>query len=233
MVALHHELALGTPLSPLSARLARYGPPLVDADGPLIVMRPRAVVAPGLLATGATMSAPRSVIAHDLDGLAWWIPAESVWHDAEADRPCRPRAVGLATGPTRNAAVLAGLSDRLGYEALCALERGDDLRPVPADLKTSSDVVAFDGRVGHDIPTVVIVAEEFVRWGAGSTWEAAYERAFFSSTNREGDDVDDELDIVTSLLDEADLTPIAVDLGSAVLASVGVHRVSVQLSPPS
>ena len=60
----------------------------------------------------------------------WWLPAAAVWVDAEAGtQPDHPRPAGLATGRDRVAAITAGLSDRLGWEAVLEFDRGREPGP--------------------------------------------------------------------------------------------------------
>jgi hypothetical protein len=156
-----------------------------------------------------------------------------VWSDAEhSERPQRPRPVGLATAPTRARALGVGLSDRLGWEAVLAFERGEHLPSVEAEVGrgTSRDggrLVVLDGRLGHDVPTVVVLGDDFVRWGAAATWSTAVHRALY------GDDgsiaADRELVEVTAVLNREGLDVVGVDLGTALLRRAGVIRCSVQL----
>ena len=66
--------------------------------------------------------------------------------------------------------MLAGLSNRLGWEANAARERGrvlPELHDVGVDHGDGTTV--YDGRLGHGIPTVVVVRDAVALWGAGST----------------------------------------------------------------
>jgi hypothetical protein len=152
-----------------------------------------------------------------------------VWSDAAAGgRREHPRPIGLATAATRDAALVKGLSDRLGWEAVLEFERGGDLptlgTPPPA---TVGDGIVLDGRLGHDVPTVIVLDANTIRWGAASTWDSAVRRALY------GDDHDvvpaKELAALTDLLVSAGLDVAAVDLGSPRLAAAGVVRCSTQL----
>ena len=65
-------------------------------------------------------------------GGAWWIPAGAVWSDVDVDGLTEtPRSIGLGSGDSRDVAVLAGLSDRLGWEAEIARRHGVRLPGVP------------------------------------------------------------------------------------------------------
>ena len=127
---------------------------------------------------------------------------------------------------TREAALVKGLSDRLGWEAVLELERGD--LPVAEAIGTPplTNALVLDGRLDHDVPTVIVLAAETVRWGAASTWDGALRRALY------GDDA--EVDPATELADLCkllgdDLGVASVDLGTAILGDAGVVRCSVQL----
>ena len=119
------------------------------------------------------------VAARDLDG-------ESVV--AAGEPPCgwMPRPAGPIThvrpawprANDRVAAITAGLSDRLGWEAVLEFDRGRELGRRPADRRLER-LVVLDGRVGHEVPTVVTLGDDIVRWGAGATWSQALERAVF------------------------------------------------------
>ena len=103
-------------------------PTIVVGDGPVVALRRRPVVALGSLVDRVTLDAPRLVSAVDLRGRSWWIPAAAVWSDADGDeQPQRPWAIGLAAGRSWEVAMLAGLSDRLGWEANLARECGREL----------------------------------------------------------------------------------------------------------
>ena len=89
----------------------------------------------------------------------------------------------------------------------------------------------LDGRVGHDVPTVVVVRDDSVLGGAGATFESAYRRALFGRDDTV--DADCELATIEALLRRTDLAIGVVDLGTAALRAAGIHRVSVQLLPAS
>ena len=107
-----------------------------------------------------------------------------MWSDAdESSQPQHPRPTGLATGRTRESALLAGVSDRLGWEAVLEYERGCDLPALEGALVSGADdLVVLDGRLGHDIPTVVIVSHDMARWAAGATWAGALHRGCTATT---------------------------------------------------
>jgi hypothetical protein len=208
-------------------------PTLVVRSNHVVALRQRPVVALGALLERSPIGGELLVTAHDVAGRACWIPADAVWSDAEhTERPQRPRPVGLATAPTRERAFGVGLSDRLGWEAVLAFERGEHLPSVEAEVGrgTSRDggrLVVLDGRLGHDVPTVVVLGDDFVRWGAAATWSTAVHRALY------GDDgsiaADRELVEVTAVLNREGLDVVGVDLGTALLRRAGVIRCSVQL----
>jgi hypothetical protein len=87
----------------------------------------------------------------------------------------------------------------------------------------------LDGRLGHDVPTVVVLGDDFVRWGAAATWSTALHRALY------GDDgsiaVEGELADMATALRRGGLDVVGVDLGTDVLRRAGVVRCSVQLVP--
>src|SRR5262245_46173941 len=156
-------------------------PTTVVRHGAVVALRQRAAIALGALDERALADGDRLVTAHDADGQAWWIAASSVWSDSErAGHPENPLPIGLATAATRDAAMIAGLSDRLGWEAVLEFERGRDL-PHAAALAdfTDENVVMLDGRLGHEVPTVVVLGRDMVRWGAGATWYGAMRRAMY------------------------------------------------------
>ena len=210
------------------------GPTLVVRTNHVAALRHRPVVALGALLDRTPIEGERLVTAHDVTGRAYWIPADAVWSDADdAERPQHPRPVGLATALTSPRALGVGLSDRLGWEAVLAFERGDHLPAVETEpTQESTDrLVVLDGRLGHDVPTVVVLGDDFVRWGAAATWSTAVHRALY------GDDgsiaVERELADVTTALRRARLEVVGVDLGTALLRRAGVARCSVQLVPQS
>ena len=171
----------------------------------------------------------RLVTAHDATGHSWWIPADAVWSDADApDHPEHPRPIGLATAGTREAALIKGISDRLGWEAVLEFERGGDL-PAATGVAESSgaNAIVLDGRLGHGVPTVVVLAADTMRWGAGATWDGAMRRALY------GDDPLAEpaleLEGLSELLAADGLAVASVDLGTPRLQAAGVVRCSVQL----
>jgi hypothetical protein len=223
------ELALSTATT---ASLGADAPALVVRSDQVVALRHRPVLALGGLRDRAPIEGDRLVTALDLAGRAYWIPADAVWSDADhAEHPQHPRPVGLATALTRARAIGTGLSDRLGWEAVLAFERGDDLPPVetvPAG-EAADRLVVLDGRLGHEIPTVVVLGDAFVRWGAAATWSTALHRALY------GDDgsiaVEHELAELATVLHRGRLDVVAVDLGSDRLRRAGVVRCSVQLVP--
>ncbi len=208
------------------------GPAIVDAIGPVVALRPRSVIAHGGLESRRELRGERLVSAGDLAGRPCWIPAAAVWSDADsAERPEHPWAIGQGTDTNREQAVLAGLSERLGWEAWRAQEQGRHLPQLPA-IERRQTTVVYDGHLGHDVPTVVVVVDErFVRWGAGVTHESAYRRALFGDRCRP--DAERELGDIELLLAGSGITVAVVDLGTPFLREAGVQRVSVQLLAPS
>ena len=192
-------------------------------SGPIVALRERDTVALGSLQERGYVTGDLLVTSRDLAGESWWVPAESVWVDADAiGHPEHPRATGLATAINRDQAVLTGLSDRLGWEAVLEFERGTDLPPALAVAEAVPDhVVVLDGRLGHDVPTVVVMGPDFVRWGAGSTWDGAVRRALYGDAGNPS--VSAELRHVTSVLGSRGLGVVAVDLDTPLLAAFG-HR---------
>ncbi|MFV0310003.1 MAG: hypothetical protein ACK5OX_19915 [Desertimonas sp.] len=236
-------LPVSTPVPTAPPAGSRGSAASLQPDGGKITPLRRAdAVAPGGLAQRRPVSDRDLITAHDLTGTAWWIAAAAVWLDAAGDQPGgesdhdrrRPRATGLATARTTTAAMLAGLSDRLGWEAVEALSAGSDLPPLTAGHLTDAegvderDVTVLDGRIGHDVPTVVVLGDDVTRWGAGRTWTTALHRALFGC-DRAGADDPLELAWIADRLRDAGLTPASVDIGSANLRRHGVVRTSVQL----
>jgi hypothetical protein len=152
-----------------------------------------------------------------------------VWSDADGPgHPEHPRPIGLATAATREAALVKGLSDRLGWEAVLEFERGGDLPEATAVTEPSGiTAIVLDGRLGHDVPTVVVLAADTMRWGAGSTWNGAMRRALYGD-DRVMDAVDD-LGGLCRLLAADGLGVAGVDLGTPRLHAAGVVRCSVQI----
>ena len=202
-------------------------PILAVGDGAVIALRHRRVVELGALGVRGELDGDRLVSARDLSNSPWWIPASSVWSDVESDgRPEHPRSVGMATDRNYARAVLTGVSDRLGWEALQAYEHGEVL--VPLDVADpSTQAVVYDGRLGHDVPTVLVIGERFIRWGAGATVASAYRRAMFG--DRGTIDAERELADIALVLASARIDIGVVDLGTALMRRVGIARVSVQL----
>jgi hypothetical protein len=210
-------------------------PTLVVGNDHVVALRQRPVVALGALRDRSTLGGERLVTAHDVAGRACWIAADAVWSDAQdAERPQRPRPVGLATAPTRTRALGVGLSDRLGWEAVLAFERGEHLPSVEAETirgrsRDRDRLVVLDGRLGHDVPTVVMLGDDFVRWGAAATWSTAVHRALYGEDGSIA--VDRELADITAVIRRDGLDVVGVDLGTALLRRAGVIRCSVQLVP--
>jgi hypothetical protein len=214
---------------------ATDAPALVVRSTHVVALHHRPVVALGALSDRTTIEGERLVSAHDTTGRACWIPAEAVWSDAvDADRPQHPCPIGLATALTPERALAAGLSDRLGWEAVLHFERGGylpvvDSAPIGDTASNDDRLIVLDGRLGHDVPTVVLLGADLVRWGAGATWATAVHRAWY------GDDgslaVEEELTEVIDTLREAHLGVVGVDLGTSLLRRAHVVRWSVQLVP--
>lgn len=204
-------------------------PVTVVRNGPVVALRQRPTVALGALAARTVVNGDRLVTAHDEAGRASWIPAEVVWSDADtAGRLEHPYAVGLATAPSRTRALVAGLSDRLGWEAVLEFERGRELPPATALADAAGDnLVILDGRLDHDVPTVVVLGPDMIRWGAASTWHGALRRALYSDDGSL--DLGHELPELCAMLAESGLGVAAVDLDSPLLRRAGIARCSVQL----
>jgi hypothetical protein len=204
-------------------------PPLLDGAGNVRVLRRRALVPIGGLVTGTLVDGRRLVRARDLDDAPWWVSARGVWSDAEElERPEHPSCVGLATDRSWVRAVLAGLSDRLGWEARRAFEAGETLARLDG-VGPVGGATVYDGRLGHDVPCVLVVSEQAIRWGAGLTIESAYRRALFGDHSLSDEDAARELADLRLLLNDAGLEVAVVDLGTTLLRRAGVARVSVQL----
>ena len=196
---------------------------------PLTTRRRRSVLGLGALTERRPYPGNRMVPAEDVTGSSWWIPAAAVWTDGDlVPAPQVLNALGLAVAPERNQAILAGLSDRLGREAIAAHARGRGLPayegPRPAD---AADLVLLDGRVGHDVPTVVAVLPSGPRGGAGATWEVAMDRARFGHRCAT-DDAARELTLLVGLLATGGLGVVTVDLATARLGGQ-VARCSVHV----
>lgn len=205
-------------------------PTLIDTTGSVAALRRRTCIAPAALADRTPTEGTRLVSVTDTSGDVWWIPAAAVWSDwASAPDPQHPLPIGLATATSGARAMVAGLSDRLGWEAVMQFERGADL-PVIDDAPGTFEadrLVVLDGRLGHDVPTALLLGHDVLRWGAGATWADAVNRALFGHGHGTGHD--SELTALTCRLAASGLSPAAVDLGSARLRRCGVVRSSVQL----
>lgn len=204
-------------------------PAMVVNTGAVVALRQRSVVALGALSTRDPLPGPALTVAHDLSGATWWIAADAVWSDVNgAARPEHPRPVGLVAGRHEAQALVKGISDRLGWEAVLAFEHGAELpSAVPFLNHAPANLIALDGRLGHEVPTVVLLGEDMVRWGAGATWDAALHRALLG--DGPGTAADRELDTLVSLLAASGIEIGRVDLGSDLLRRAGVVRFSVQL----
>jgi hypothetical protein len=204
--------------------------PRIDVGGGTVVaLRQGTVIGTGEILDRGTVQGTQLVPASGPEGTSWWIPAEAVWSDGEAAAaPQHPRPVGLATAADVVAATVLGLSDRLGWEAVLHLERGHELPALvtPPELDPEQFVV-LDGRLGHDIPTVVVIGRDLTRWGAAMSWEQALHRAMYGTAGRAVEP--DELTAMTAALGALGLSPITVDLGTPLLRRLGIARCSVQL----
>lgn len=205
---------------------------LVDVSGSVAALRRRACVAAGSLHDRAVAVGSRLVSATDTAGDVWLIPAAAVWSDWEtAPDPQHPLPIGLATGASPERVLVAGLSDRLGWEAVMHFERGADLpviKDAPGDARR---LVVLDGRIGHDVPTVLLLGDDVLRWGAGLTWADAVRRALFGHGHGHGQGAEHAVEAaaITVRLAAGGLVPATVDLGSAQLQRCGIVRSSVQL----
>lgn len=207
-------------------------PDLVACDGDVVALRRRPVLAHGGLADRDEAIGERLVGARSASDRHWWIPAAAVWTDGDsAGRPEHPRDVGLATDRSWSRAALTGLSDRLGWEARTARTGGADLPRLDGLLPETSAV--FDGRLGHDVPTVLIESTHVVRWGCGTTVDAAVRRALFGDQGTADDAAARELADLELILAGSDLGVVVVDLATALIRAAGVARVSVQLTVSS
>jgi hypothetical protein len=226
-VQMRHQ-PVGRRKAPLATPRDRTAATLLDR-GSAVALRRRPTIALGALIERAMLTGDRLVTASDVAGHSWWLPAAAVWSDAERpDGPEHPRPIGLATASSRDAALLKGISDRLGWEAVLEFDRGADLQAAPTfDVTSTGQAIVLDGRLGHPVPAVVVLGADTMRWGAGATWETAWRRALY------GDDptVDPsgELAKVAELLGAADLAVVGVDLGTPRLSTAGVARWSAQL----
>jgi hypothetical protein len=227
-----HDVAVDSEARPGRSLEARA---LVGHDHEVVALRHRPVVALGALpdrrdrGERSANANERLVTAADIEGRAYWIPADAVWSDADhAADPQHPRPVGLATGRNRQRTLAVGLSDRLGWEAVLAYDRGDRLPEVSELPVTRGErLVVLDGRLGHDVPTVVVLGDDFIRWGAAATWSTAVHRALYGDNGIL--DIERELSDITTALRSCGLEVVGVDLGSDVLRRAGVDRCSVQL----
>lgn len=222
-----------------SLRIDRRRPAGVSSGGRLatfvgsrsvVALRQRRVIALGALAERGVVAGDRLVTARDANGHSWWIPADAVWSDADrSGHPQHPRPIGLATAPTSEAALVKGISDRLGWEAVLEFERGADL-PTATALTESpgANVIVLDGRLDHQVPTVVVLGTDTMRWGSGATWLGAMRRALFGDDQLA--DPASELGGICELLENDGLMVAGVDLGTPQLQAAGIVRCSVQIA---
>ena len=148
---------------------------------------------------------------------------------ARPTAPEQPRPIGLAVAATREAALVKGLSDRLGWEAVLEFEQRGDLPVATAAGQAVPNAIVLDGRLDHDVPTVVVLGADTMRWGAAATWPGAIRRALFGE-DPHADPVDE--------LDGPRRTARRRRLGGRqrrprdhpVEHGRGVHRCSVQLA---
>jgi hypothetical protein len=202
--------------------------PGVSRRGPVVPLHQRPAIALGGLSERSLVHGQRQVQALDANKATCWVDAAGVWADGETARPNQLTPIGVAAGSDWDQALVAGISDRLGWEAAKAWEDGVDLPAAPfLDDRSSDRVELLDGRLGHQLPTVVAVTETSVRWGAGATWEAALGRAMYGTswpTDKS------ELALIDSILAGSHLGIAAVDIGSTLLTINNLSRVSVQLT---
>lgn len=219
---------------------------------PVAAAPPVASVAAGdgvpVAAGGDSVAPPQvaSVAAGDGAALAHGPSAAPRHTGTASQRPVHPHAVGLAVGSSRALAMLAGLSDRLGWEAVADLaDDGDPITALPplgpaaraelvADPAASTaadggDVRLLDGR--HTaVPTIVMVGDGVLRWGAGATWLAALRRALFGDAGVADDaTAREELETMAAQLAQDGIIAAGVDLGTPTLDAAGITRLSVQL----
>ena len=124
--------------------------------------------------------------------------------------------------------MVVGLSDRLGWEAVLEFERGRDFPAATALTEfTDENVMILDGRLDHDVPTVIVLGRDMVRWGAGATWYGAMRRALYGDDGSL--DISHELPELCGMLAQSGLGVAAVDLDSPLLRRAGIARCSVQV----
>ena len=62
----------------------------------------------------------------------------------------------------------------------CSSSNGAETSPAPRRRRLQRrNAIVLDGRLGHDVPTVVVLAADMVRWGAAATWDGAMRRAMY------------------------------------------------------
>ena len=125
------------------------GPAAASRGGPGFARRPR-----------SPLDAPRLVSAVDLVGRSWWIPAEAVWSDADGDAPA-PASVGDRPGhrpqPGGRHARRPERPARLGGRRWLGTWAASCPSSTASASATADGAVVYDGRLGHDVPTVVVV----------------------------------------------------------------------------
>jgi hypothetical protein len=199
----------------------------VQRRGSVVALHQRPTIALGGLGERALVSGQRQVQAVDARHTTCWVDAAGVWSDGESELPRQISSIGLSSGTDWDVALISGISDRLGWEAAKAWEDGLDLPAAPfLDDLTPDNLELLDGRLGHQVPTVVAVSETSVRWGAGATWEIARGRAMFGYWTFEKS----ELAVIDAILAGSRLGIAAVDVSSAALSANKISRVSVQLT---
>ena len=204
-------------------------PTLRVGRGSVVALRHRAVLVVGDLLERTAVESDRLVAARDADDRPCWIAADAVWSDADdSTDPQHPRPIGLATARTREGALLTGISDRLGWEALQAWERGP--RP-PGDRGGAGQRGRRPARAGRS-PRPPGPDDRDPRpghsplGGGGVVGQCrppgvVRRRRAHRRCRRGGH--------VVELLDHAGLGAVSVDLATPLISKAGVVRYSVQL----
>lgn len=181
----------------------------------------------GALTGQASSQGWRSEIGDDLDDELWTVGANQLWSPADpAVRSTDATGGDVVVAGQRERAIMHGLSDRLGREAVLAWEGGAELPCVHGVCERP--VRVLDGRLGHHVETVVVIGERSVCWGAGSSWARAVDRAIYSPRASGGDDRA-ELGLIVAELAASGIGVWVVDVGTTTLRAAGVFRCCVHL----
>ena len=147
-----------------------------------VALRRRPAIALGALVERAMLTGDRLVSAHDVAGHSWWIPADgrvvrcglprrlpsipdrSAWQRPRPGTPPWSRASATGSGGKPCSSSNGAATSRRRRHSMA---------------RRSVNAIVLDGRLGHDVPTVVVLGADTMRWGAGRRGTAAWRRALY------------------------------------------------------